>query len=64
MCIWYDGQHWGIVQMTMLKRLGIVWIIALVNSLVTLHNFCIGKYDSGCKLRLLQQSSPDTHYEQ
>ena len=56
-------QRWGILQMAMPKGLGIVRIIALVNALAKLHNFCIGADDSNSResAALLQQLSVDTH---
>ena len=55
-------QRWGILQMAMPKGLGIARIIALVNALAKLHNFCIGKDDSGCRSGLLQQLRVDTQH--
>ena len=48
--------------MAMPKGLGIARIIALVNALAKLHNFCIGKDDSGCRSGRLQQLSVDTQH--
>ncbi len=48
--------------MAMPKGLGIARIIALVNALAKLHNFCIGKDDSGCRSGLLQQLRVDTQH--
>jgi hypothetical protein len=50
--------------MAMLKGLGIVRIIALVNALAKLHNFCIGADDSNSResAALLQQLNVDTHH--
>lgn len=36
-------QRWGILRMAMPRVLGIVQIIALLNSLAKLHNFSIGE---------------------
>ena len=55
-------QCWGILRMEMPKGLGIARIIALVNALAKLHNFCIGKDDSGCRLGLLQQLRVKTQH--
>ena len=55
-------QRWGILRMAMPKGLGIARIIALVNALAKLHNFCIGKDDSGCRSGLLQQLRVDTQH--
>jgi hypothetical protein len=38
-------QRWGILQMAMPKGLSIPKIIALVNTLAKLHNFCIDEND-------------------
>ena len=38
-------QRWGILRMAMPKRLSIPRIIALVNALAKLHNFCIDEND-------------------
>ena len=46
-------QQWGILQMAMPRRLSIGRIIALVNALAKLHNFCIEEVEGG-KLLLLQ----------
>ena len=55
-------QRWGILQMAMPKGLGIARIIALVYALAKLHNFCIGKDDSGCRSGLLQQLRVNTYH--
>ena len=56
-------QRWGILRMAMPKGLGIVRIIALVNALAKLHNFCIGEASSGRdSAAQLQQLSVDTHH--
>jgi len=56
-------QRWGILRMAMPKGLGIARIIALVNALAKLHNFCIGKDNSCCsRSGLLQQLSIDTQH--
>jgi hypothetical protein len=55
-------QRWAILRMAMPKGLGIAWIIALVNALAKLHNFCIGKDDSGCRSGLQQQLRVDTQH--
>jgi hypothetical protein len=52
-------QQWGILQMAMPRRLSIGRIIALVNALAKLHNFCIEEVEGG-KL-LLQQLDIDTN---
>jgi hypothetical protein len=38
-------HRWGILRTAMPKGIGIVRIIALVNALAKLHNFCIGEHE-------------------
>ena len=53
-------QRWGILRMAMPKGLSIVRIIALVNALAKLHNFCIEEVSHGRdSATLLQQLSVD-----
>jgi hypothetical protein len=52
-------QRWGILQMAMPRGLSIGRIIALVNALAKLHNFCIEEVEGG-KL-ILQQLDIDTN---
>ena len=56
MCNQHDGSMLGILQIVIPKGLGIAQIIALVNALAKLHNFCIGKDNSGSKI-IMQQLS-------
>jgi hypothetical protein len=58
-------QRWGILRMAMPRGLSIGRIIALVNCLAKLHNFCIDEVD-GVKIRnrestLLPQLDVDTN---
>jgi len=56
-------HRWGILRMAMPKGLGIVRIIAMVNALAKLHNFCIEEVSHGrdsSTTALLQQLSVDT----
>ncbi len=54
-------QCWGILRMAMPKGLSIVRIIALVNALAKLHNFCIGEVSTGREsAAILQHLSVDT----
>jgi hypothetical protein len=48
--------------MAMPRGLGLTRIIALVNALAKLHNFCIGKNDSDPQSALLQQLNIDTQH--
>ena len=53
-------QRWGILRMAMPKGLSIVRIIALVNALAKLHNFCIEEVSHGRdSATLLQQLNVD-----
>ena len=52
-------QRWGILRMAMPRGLTIGRIIALVNALAKLHNFCIDEVEGG-KL-ILQQLDIDTN---
>ncbi len=54
-------QRWGILRMAMPKGLGIKRIIALVNAVAKLHNFCIQEVSSSREsATLLQHLSVDT----
>ena len=53
-------QRWGILRMAMPKGLRIKRIIALVNALAKLHNFCIDEKDDCSADRLLNPLSNDT----
>ncbi len=56
-------QRWGILQMAMPKGLGIARIIALVNILAKLHNFCIAEDSINRQSATpLQQLSVDTNH--
>ncbi len=55
-------QWWGILRMAMPKGLGIKRIIALVNALAKIHNFCIGKNVAGPESVVLQQLNIDTQH--
>jgi hypothetical protein len=48
-------HQWGILRTAMPKGIGIVRIIALVNALAKLHNFCNGKNEL-----ILQELNVDT----
>ena len=36
-------QRWGLLRMAIPRNIGVTCIIALVNALAKLHNFCIGE---------------------
>ena len=59
-------QRWGILRMAMPRGLSIGRIIALVNCLAKLHNFCIKEVDAGKIMSrdttLLPQLNIDTHH--